>query len=517
VRSAGLISALTLVSRVLGLVREQAFAALLGAGLYADAFNIAFRIPNLLRDLFAEGALSAAFMPTYTRTLAEQGREGAHRLASRLLTLLAVILGALMIVGAFLASPLVSALAGGFGSVPGKHDVTVQLTRVMLPFLPLVSFAAVAMGMLNAEQKYGPPALSPALFNVVTIAWATGLWCLGLPAEQVAFGWALGTVLGGAAQFLVQVPALRRGGWRFRMEWAPADPGIRQIGSLMGPATLGLAAVQVNIFISSYFASHEPSAVSWLNYAFRLLYLPIGLFGVAVSTIATTGLARRAAVGDMDGLRHTLRQSLRLLAFLTIPSTAGLIALAVPIIRLLYERGAFTSSDTPGTATALVLYSLGLVAYTAVKVLAPAFFALGNPRVPLLGSAMAVVTNLTVIFCLYDGLGFRAVALGVSAGSWVNALILLAVFERRLGGLLGQGLTAVLGRMLVAALVLMVAAKGALGVLEGVMGTSGLLAQLVTALVPVAVGVLTYGAMARLLRIPEAGAVLSLLPGRRRL
>jgi putative peptidoglycan lipid II flippase len=420
-----------------------------------------------------------------------------------------------MVLAALLASPLVSTLAGGFAEVPGKHEVTVLLTRVMLPFLPLVSCAAVAMGMLNAEQRYVAPALSPALFNVVTIAWAAGLWQMGLPAEQVALGWALGTVLGGAAQFLIQVPALRRGGWRFRAEWVPGDPGIRQIAVLMGPATLGLAAVQINIFLSSYFASHEPSAVSWLNYAFRLLYLPIGLFGVAVSTIATTGLARRAAAGDMEGLRRTLIQALRLLAFLTVPSTAGLMVLAVPIIRLLYERGAFTPADTPGTATALVLYSLGLVAYTAVKVLAPAFYALGIPRVPLLGSAMAVATNLMVILILHPTLGFRAVALGVSAGAWVNVLVLGAVFQRRVGGLLGQGLAGLLARLITSAVILALAARGALGLLERSLGTSGLSAQLLTALVPVGAGIVTYGLLTHLFRVPEAGAVGSLIRRRR--
>ena len=195
----------------------------------------------------------------------------------------------------------------GFDDAPGKAELTVRLTRVMMPFLPLVSFAAVAMGMLNAENRFGIPALSPALFNAVAIVWACVLWLLKMDVEQIVMGWALGTLAGGLAQFLVQVPSLRRLGFRFRPEWAPADPGVRQIGKLMAPATVGLAAVQVNIFVSSIFASHEPGAVSWLDYAFRLLYLPIGLFGVALGTIATAGLARRAAESDFEGLRTTDR------------------------------------------------------------------------------------------------------------------------------------------------------------------------------------------------------------------
>lgn len=503
-RKAGLISALTMVSRVLGLVREQAFAALLGAGLYADAFQIAFRIPNLLRDLFAEGALSAAFVPTYTRVLTQDGRAAAARLASRLLTVLAVTLGAAVLVATLLAPWIVAALAPGYDAVPGKTDVTVLLTRVMLPFLPLVSFAAVAMGMLNSEQRYGAPALAPAMFNVVAIVWAAGLWAAGFGPYQVALGWSIGTLLGGLAQLLTQVPDLRRLGFRLRPEWAPGDPGLRAIAGLMAPATLGLAAVQVNIFISSMFASHEPGAVSWLNYAFRILYLPIGIFGVAVGTIATTGLARHAAENDYAGLGDTLRGALRLVTFLTVPATLGLLVLGVPIVRLLYERGRFGAGDTQGTAAALGLYALGLVAYTGVKVLAPAFYVLGRPRVPLFGSLLAVGSNLVVILALYPQLGFRAVALGTSAGSLANALLLMVVLQRRLGVLRGHGLRGALQRMLLAAAVMAPVAWGSARLLEARLGTHGLVAQVLTALVPVGLGVGVYGLAAHVLKLAEA-------------
>lgn len=509
VRAAGVVSALTLLSRILGLAREQAFAALLGAGLHADAFQIAFRIPNLLRDLFAEGALSAAFVPTYARVLAEEGREGAHRLASRLLTFLGVLLGGIVLAAFLLAAAIVGALAPGFEGVEGKSEITVLLTRVMLPFLPLVSFAAVAMGMLNAEERYGFPALAPAMFNVVTILWAVVLWLLGFGPREVAIGWAAGTLLGGAAQFLVQVPALRRDGWRFRPEWAPRNEALRRIGALMVPATVGLAAVQVNIFVSSIYASHEPGAVSWLNYAFRILYLPIGIFGVAVGTIATTGLARRAAAGDAEGLRDTLRQSLRMVAFLTIPATAGLIALRVPIVRLLYERGRFGPFDTECTATALLCYSVGLVAYTGVKVLAPAFYALGTPRVPLAATALAVATNLVVILSLHGVLGYRGVALGTAAGSVVNAAVLLTVFERRIGGLRGHALGEAVVRMTLAAVAMSVAAAFFAQTLEAWCGTRGLGAQLLTGLLPVALGTVLYGLAAYALEIPEFRTVFS--------
>jgi putative peptidoglycan lipid II flippase len=503
-RAAGLVSGLTLVSRLLGLVREVVFAALIGAGNHSDAFRIGFRIPNLLRDLFAEGALSAAFVPTYARLQKERGNDAAFALANRVLTVLAVVLGGLVLAAVVFAWPLVSALAPGFGDQPGKDALTVLLTRIMMPFLVLVSFAAVAMGMLNAEERFGIPALSPALFNVVAIVWAGVLWALRLPLQQVVIGWAIGALLGGLAQFLVQVPSLRRLGWRPRPQWAPRDPGLLQVARLMAPATVGLGAVQVNIFVNSNFASHEPGAVSWLDYAFRLLYLPIGLFGVALGTIATAGLARRAAEGDMDGLRDTLRQSLSMLAYLTVPATVGLMVLGVPVVRLIYEHGRFTAADTRATAAALLLYSFGLVGYTGVKVLAPAFYALGRPRVPLLASVSAVATNLLVIGSFYSRLGFRAIAIGTALGSLVNAGLLLGLFERRVGGLFGHGLFRPIARMAAAAAAMGGSAWLVAAWLEHLVGTHGLRAQAVTGLVPVALGVLLYLLLTRAFRVAEA-------------
>jgi putative peptidoglycan lipid II flippase len=381
----------------------------------------------------------------------------------------------------------------------------------MMPFLPMVSFAALAMGMLNAEEKFGVPALSPAMFNVATIGWGVVLMLLGLPMEQVALGWAVGTLLGGLGQFLIQAPPLLRLGFRYQPEWAPGDPGIRQIAALMAPATVGLAAVQINIFVNSFFASFEPGAVSWLTYAFRVLYLPIGIFGVAAGTVAASSLARRVAAGDTEGVRKTLRESLSMLAFLTLPATVGLLVLAEPIVRLLYERGQFDADATRGTAAALSFYAVGLVAYTSVKVLAPAFYALGTPRVALIASALAVSTNLAVNVALFRPFGFRAVALGTALGSIVNATFLAVVFERRQGGLRGHGLVALLLRMALAAAVMVpvcwLAARG----LEDAFGTQGLRAHLLTGLVPVVVGVLVYGLAAWLFKVPQAGMLVDLV------
>lgn len=513
-RAAGLVSALTLVSRLLGLVREVVFAALLGASLHADAFRIAFRIPNLLRDLFAEGALSAALVPTYARALHDGGRDEAFALANRVFTALALLLGLLVVLAILFAGPIVGALAPGFQDVPGKSALTILLTRVMMPFLPLVAFAAVAMGMLNAEERFAIPAFSPAMFNVMSITWGVGLWWMGLPLDQVVVGWCVGTLLGGLAQFLVQVPALRRLGWRCRPDFAPRDPGLRRIAHLMAPAVVGLAAVQINLFINSRFASHEAGAVSWLDYAFRLLYLPIGLFGVALGTIATAGLARRAAEEDMEGLRNTLRHSVSMLAYLTLPATVGLIVVRVPIVRLIYERGLFGPDDTRATAAALLLYAFGLVGYTGVKVVAPAFYALHRPRVPLVASVLAVATNLITVFLLYDSMGYQALALGTALGSLLNAALLAVAFEGQVGGTFHWSLARGLVPMLASAAVMGGVVQWSSGLLEARMSAGGFAADLVTGLGPVLLGVAVYGLLTLGLKVGEARELWAMLRGR---
>jgi putative peptidoglycan lipid II flippase len=312
------------------------------------------------------------------------------------------------------------------------------------------------------------------------------------------------------------VPSLRSLGWRFRPEWAPGDPRLVGMARLMAPATVGLGAVQVNIFVNSWFASQHSGAVSWLDYAFRLLYLPIGLFGVALGTIATAGLARSAAAGDMEGLRLTLRQSLSMLAYLTLPATVGLMVLGEPIVRLLYEHRAFRPEDTPPTAQALFLYSFGLVGYTGVKVLAPAFYALGRARVPLVGSISAVATNLAFVWLGYPRFGFRAIAVGTALGSLLNAALLVVSFERRVGGLRGHGLLAPIARMAGAALVMGVAAWTAAYGLELRLGTHGIVARSLEALVPVVIGVGLYVLTTRVLRVGETDVLWRMLRSRLR-
>jgi len=504
-RAAGIISVATGLSRVLGLVREQVFAALLGVSPLTDAFVVAFRIPNLLRDLFAEGALSAAFVPTFTDYLTNRRREEAFLLANRVIAAVTLILGGLVLLAMAWPDPLVRGLAPGFG--PDGRRLTILMTRIVLPVLPLVSLAALCMGMLNAQGKFATPALAPAMFNVLVIATGAVLAVLGLSERQVVIGWSIGTLLGAGGQLFLQVPALWRTGFRLRPAVSFRDPGVRRVGSLMAPATVGLAATQVNIMVSTMFASHEPGANTWLLYAFRLLYLPIGVFGVAIGTAATAGLARRAAEQDMEGLRDTLRQALRLVAFLTIPSTVGLIVLAKPIVRLLFEHGRFTAADTRATAAALVFYTIGLFAYSSVKALAPAYYALGRPRVAVVASLSAVAVNLALNITLFPVLKYRGLALGVAAAAVVNAGVLLVVFQRRWGGLLRRDLAVLLAKVSAAAALMGVLVWGSALLLERAVGTRGVGANALVALVPVVLGVLAYGGVCLALRVDEIDVV----------
>jgi putative peptidoglycan lipid II flippase len=484
--------------------------------MFADAFTAAFRIPNLLRDLFAEGVLSSAFVPTFAERLRTRGAAEAVRLANIVIGAVLVVVGAVALVGILLAPQIVGLLAPGFDDVSGKTELTVLCTRIMFPFLPLVSLAAVAMGQLNAQERYGAPAMASALFNVVAIVGGFAMWLGGLQGDAAAVGWSICTLLGGAAQLAVQLPPLRRTGWRFRPSIDWKDPGLVRIGRLMAPATLGLAATQVNIFVNTSFASHVPGAVSWLQYAFRLMQLPIGVFGVAVATIATTRLAARAAERDMAGLRSTFESGLRLVAFLTLPCTAGLIALRKPIVRLIYQHGAFVAEDTAATSDALLLYAAGLYCYAAVKVAAPAFYALDRTRVPVIASISAVSVNIGLNVALFSVLSWRGLALGTALGACVNCAVLVAAFGSLTERLDVRGLAAQLGSVLVASAACGVAAFFVVAGLEAALGTESVAARIAAVGAGVAAGAAVYGIVCRALRIAELDEVFALVRRRRR-
>ena len=454
-QTALLLSLATLFSRVLGLVREQVFAALLGAGFFGDAFTIAFRLPNLLRDLFAEGALSAAFQPAFQAARKQEGHAAAQRLAQLVATCLIVVVGLITLLGVWFSPEMVGHWAQGFASTPGKAELTVLLTRIMMPFLLLVSLAALAMGMLNAEQRFTPPALAPALFNLATVATGLGLWFVGVGrSKTAAVAWAVATLCGGGLQLGLQLVPLWRSGYRFRLAWDLSDPRLKAVLWAMAPATIGLMATQVNIYISSRFASTEPGAASWLYYAFRLLQMPIGMFGVAVGTVALQRAADAVSEADfrvaMDGVRDTLHRGLRLVTFYSLPTAVAFFVLAEPIIAIIYQRGAFSAEDTVATAEALKYYSLGLLFYSAVKVVVPIFYSLKLARFAVMSTVLTVTGSVLVNLFLHPRFGFRILALSTSIGAAINFLFLVVVFRARYGQLFSQTLQLGLLRMLVA-------------------------------------------------------------------
>jgi len=511
------LSAATMTSRVLGLVRDQLFAALVGANQWSDAFVVGFRIPNLLRDLFAEGALSSAFVPTFAEAHAKRGRDDAFRLANALVGLVLVVVGAVVAIGIVAAPAVVRLLAPGFG--PEQAAFATDLTRIMMPFLLLVSLSAVAMGMLNAQSRFTAPALAPALFNVGAIAVGVWLWATGKGPQAAAIGWSIGTLVGGTMQLLAQWPSLHALGFRLRPHAgraALADPGIRRIGRIMGAAVIGLSATQVNILVNTVFASHEVGANTWLQMAFRLMQLPLGVFGVAIATVAGAGVAQRVAAGDMDGVRDTLGSAMRLVAFLNVPASVGLITLAHPIISLVYEHGRFDAADASATADALVFYAVGLYGYSAVKVFAPAFYALDQARIPVIGSVVGMASNVVLVLLLHPVLGFRGIALGTALAATANFAVLAAAWKWKHGGMGNAGIYRQLARTLAASGVMVGVVLAVKAVLAPNLPAAGLARQAPLALVPIAAGAVAYFAAARALGIRELGEVASALRRPRR-
>jgi putative peptidoglycan lipid II flippase len=504
-RSAGVIGVATMTSRLLGLLRDQVLAYFFGAGDAMDAFRIAFRLPNLLRDLVAEGAMSAALVPTFTRALASAGKERAFRLGNNVINVLLVLTGACVATGILLAGPLVRLYAGDFGDIPGKLELTIRLTRIMFPFLSMVALAAVLMGMLNALHRFFIPALSPAMFNVGTILSAIVLVPLAAAAgAEPITAIAIGTLVGGLGQLALQWPALRREGFRYAPVLDLGDPWLREIFRLMGPGVAGLAAVQINLFVNSWLATGlGTGAVSWLDYAFRLMYLPIGLFGISIATASLPGISRHAAANDDSGVRESVSNGLRLMLMLNMPATVGLLVLATPIVRLIYEHGRFTPLDTAATAAALIFYAPGLVGYSAVKLISPAFFALGNSRVPMVASAVSILVNILLNLILVGILGHRGLALGTALAALTNAAILLWLLRSRLGGIDGRRLSAALAKISMASFLMAVAAYGTERLLHIPFSGDDAVVQGLRLFSAIGAGLVVLAASAHVLRIAE--------------
>jgi len=515
-RSAGVFGVATITSRILGLARDQVIAYYFGAGDANDAFRVASRIPNLVRDLFAEGAMSAAFVPTFTRQLTLQGRERTWRLASSVINALLVVTGVIVVLGIVFAEPLVRLFASEFSAVPGKIELTIYLTRIVFPFLTLVAVAAVLMGMLNSLGHFFIPALSPAMFNVAVIVMSLAFIpfspSLGIQPITIV---AIATLVGGIGQLAIQWPPLSKEGFRYRLVLDLKDEGLHRVLLLMGPGTIGMAATQINVFVNTVLATGEGTgAVSWLDFAFRLMYLPIGLFGVSIATAATPAISRMVAEQDFARIRSTLAHALGLMLFLNLPATIGLVVLARPIVAVIFQHGNFTAADTIATAAALQLYAIGLIGYSIVRIISPTFYALGRSRIPVMVSAGSVLVNILLNVTLVRILGYRGLALGTSITAIVNASVQLFLLRRELHGMEGSRIAASFARVIIASAVMGAVTWGTHLLMLGVLPGAALAVQMIRLLITIAMSLASLAAVAQLLRIQEFAEARDMVLGR---
>jgi len=517
-KAAGIIGLAVMCSRVLGLARELIFAALFGGGRALDAFTVAFRIPNLLRDLFAEGALSTAFVTTFSKTIARGGDEAAWRLANKVATMTALVLGALCILGMVFSDSLVALLAPGFDH--DKADLTAHLTRIMFPFILLVSIAALVMGMLNAKNVFGVPAMASSFFNIGSIigGLALGYWIDPHFGTRALIGLAFATVIGGALQLAVQLPSLARLGYRFRPDMRWRDSGVKAVLLLMGPSVIAASTTQFNVLINSVFASGlQDGAIFWLAAAFRLMQLPLGIFGVALGTVTLPLLSRLVVAGRMDAFRSELARAMRWAMLLTLPAMAGLMMLAEPIISVVYQHGKFTAYEAAQAAGALRFYAIGLAGYAALKVLVNAFYALDRRKTPMLVSFLAVGLNILLnwIFTVRLGWGHRGLAFSTGCIATFNFLLLYLLMQSQLKGLETRRLLLLLVKVAVASAALVAVCAASSHWLLADWRVQSLWIKLPVLLATVAAGAAAFAACGVLLHIEELKELLDAV--RRRL
>lgn len=438
----------------MGLIRDILMAKFFNPYL-RDCFQVAFRTPNMLRDLFAEGALSTAFVTVFSKKLKTEGDAPAWNLAHKMLTLATIFMSLISLLGVLLSPVIVRLLANGWGEE--KLRYTVALAQIMYPFILMLSLAALVMGILNAKKVYGPPALASTYFNITSIVLGLGLgWLFDPGMGWVAMIWfSVGTLLGGLAQLVSQIPALRKIGYRFKWDrqWK-GNADVKKILQLMWPAMIAGGAVQVNVLLNTIFASHihgDPDGpVTWLNMAFRLMQLPLGVFGVAVATVTLPEIARAATEGVNDKFRNSLGAGNRLVLFLCIPSAIGLMMLASPIISLLFERGKFSAYETQKTAIALQYYAMGLVFYALIKVIQPAFTAIDRRFIPMLVATISIFVNagLNIGFVFVLKLGHEFLALSTAFVAFINCIVLYATLSKISNGLEGRQMLKTLARMI---------------------------------------------------------------------
>jgi putative peptidoglycan lipid II flippase len=425
-------------SRVLGLVRDVVLSTIFGAGAVMDAFWTAFRIPNLLRDLLAEGALSVAFTTTFSKKLAKDGKEPAFRLATAMFTSMFVLISVICVFGMLFSPQIVSVIASGFD--PVKQELTAELTRILFPYILFVSLAAVYMGLLNTLGSFGLPASASTVFNATSILFGLIIGYYFDPSlgGSSIVGFAIGTVLGGVMQLVIQMPKAASYGLRLKLNWDWNNPELKKVYLLSLPAIAGVAAVQINVMMNQWWASYMgDGAITYFGYAFRLMQLPIGMFGVAIGMVTLPAVSASVAEQNMQQFRWKIVEGLKLALFLTIPASLGLFFFSEPLIGMIFEHGRFTAEDTKATATLLQAFTLGLAGYACIKVMAPVFYALDMPRVPVMISVRAIALNAVFTFVMIKilGMGLIALPLSISFVALLNLFQLASALSKKLGSI----------------------------------------------------------------------------------
>ncbi len=427
--SATTVSVATAGSRILGLIREQVMAYFFGAGMATDAFVTAFRIPNLLRDLFAEGALSSAFVPIFKERLVTSSKDDAFKMANVVITAILIVVGLVVLLGIIASPALIYLFAHGFTDDAAKFDLTVSLTQVMMAYLLLVSLSALIMGMLNSFGRFGIPAISPAMFNIGTILVVYGFYEY---FDQPIYTMAIGVLVGGLGQILIQLPALLRIGYRFRFSLNIFDAGLRRIGRLITPMIIGLSAGRINILTGTMIASFlVEGTISYLNYSYRLMHFPLGVFAVAIGTVALPRVAEQVARHENKEVGETFLSAFGLNSYVVIPSAVFLALLGQPIVDLIYQWGAFSELDSERTALTLLHYSYGLIGFAVVRVVVPFFYAYSDSRTPMKISLLTVLVNLLLYWPMIKLLDFAGLAAATSLAALLNGALLVYLLPKK--------------------------------------------------------------------------------------
>ncbi len=507
-KAAGVVSIATLFSRVLGLVRDIVIAAFFGAGPAADAFFVAFRIPNLLRRLFAEGSLTVSFIPVFAEYLVKRGREEAFALARSSWWILIITLAVVSVLGVLLSPLIVKIIGMGWVSSPDKFDLTVLLTRIMFPYIFFIGMVALAMGILNTLGHFAAPACSPALLSVAMVS---SVLLISPHLEKPVLGLATGVMIGGGLQLTLQIPFMIRKGFRLFVRSPLYHTAIKRIALLMTPAVFGAAVYQINILVGTLLATFLPEgSVSYLYYADRMVQFPLGVFAIALATAVLPSLSKQAAMEDMEGLRSSFSYALRLVFFITIPAMTGLIILRGPIVSLIFQRGAFDAASSRLTAEAVLYYAVGLWAFSGVRIVVSAFYSLQDTKTPVKTGVVSLVANIVLSLLLMGPMLHGGLALATSLASSVNLTLLVLALRKRLGRIGGRSILQSVFRSTVCA-----------AVMGGVIGMVGLWAAprcgnntwylLAWVLGSVGAGAIVYGAVALLFRSQELGAVVDMV------